>query len=635
MISYWKETVVAASKLALVLAGLLVCSRLHAQSEAPPLERVITVTFNNEKLDDALRKLSQRGVFVFSYNPSIFDASRLVNGAYMNKTVREILNDIFQGTIQYKERGRYVILTRADVRAAAPKDAVKLSGYIIDESTGQRLSDVSVYDPVTLSSAVTDKYGYFEIEIDKPTANDIILAVNKLNYADTVVALPAEGNFFLNIPIKESTDKIATVADSVAQKIKRFWRGLIKRERDANIRNIQDTLYRKVQMSLVPFVGTNHKLSGNVVNNYSLNLLGGYSQGTRKLEIGGLFNIDRGRVHGVQVGGVFNGAGETVKGVQIGGLVNANLDSMKGGQFAGLVNMNWRSATGFTGAGAINFIHGDSRGVSMAGLGNFTLGAQRGPHFGGVFNFATKDVKIAQAAGVLNFALGETRGAQLGGALNIAIDDIRGAQVAGALNVATGTVRGAQVSGVMNYATRVKGVQLGLVNIADSVRGMQLGFFSFAMKGYHALEVSAEDIFYLNLAFRTGTRSFYNIFTTGLRPNESDSSVWSFGYGVGTAPRVYRKLYLNIDVTANQIVKGNDVEALNMLNKLYLGFDYQVSKFFAITAGATLNVYITENDYHKYPDIFVDYTPDFFQERLTDNHLAQLWWGAKVGVRFF
>ena len=141
------------------------------------------------------------------------------------------------------------------------------------------------------------------------------------------------------------------------------------------------------------------------------------------------------------------------------------------------------------------------------------------------------------------------------------------------MNVAPRRIKGLQLSGLLNYATNVNGVQLGLINIADSVKGVQLGLFSFFMKGYHKIEISADEIFYTNLAFRTGAQQFYNIFTVGAKPDsfEEEQTQWTFGYGVGTSPRLTKWLSLNVDLTANQIVEGNTIEAVNLLNKLFLG----------------------------------------------------------------
>ncbi|HTE32429.1 MAG TPA: STN domain-containing protein, partial [Chryseolinea sp.] len=262
--------------------------------ETPVLERTITLTLNRERIDIALKKVAQQGDFTFSYSPAIVDVSKIVTFTFAGNTVREVLDQLFQGTVHYKTRGNYIILTKA----ATTSDAQTYSGYIIDETTGTRLKNVSVYDPVSLSSAVTDDYGYFQLKIDKPTAEDVQLAIEKLNYIDTMISVSSSKKRLLNIPISVNQDKLASLADSVSEKIRRFWKTKVLAPQSANIENIRDTLHRTTQVSVVPFVGTNHSLSGNIVNDYSFNIFGGYALGVEKLEVGTFFNIDRADVKG-------------------------------------------------------------------------------------------------------------------------------------------------------------------------------------------------------------------------------------------------------------------------------------------------------------------------------------------------
>ncbi|MFZ6010838.1 MAG: LA_2272 family surface repeat-containing protein, partial [Bacteroidota bacterium] len=409
---------------------------------------------------------------------------------------------------------------------------------------------------------------------------------------------------------------------SVGRKISRFWRTKIMKPQEVNMANIHDTLYRTTQVSFVPFVGTNRKLSGNVINDYSFNILGGYALGTQKLEIGSIFNVDRGNVNGIQFAGLFNTVGGRVKGVQLAGLFNANGDSLDGTQLAGLINVNLKGSKKFSGAGLINFTRLDSRAVQFAGLFNATIGAQRGPQVAGLFNFSTGSVTPLQWAGLWNFSAG----------------NMKGAQVAGLWNFAGGEVTGGQVSGLLNYATRMKGAQVGLINISDSIRGVPVGFFSFSLKGYHKLEISADEIFYTNVAFRTGVRQFYNIFTAGAKPNtfENDTTFWTFGYGIGTAPRINKWLSLNFDLTANQLVHRAEIEEINLLNKLHVGCDVRLIKRVSLTFGVTLNAYITDTTYDGYIDIFTDYRPSIIYDHTYSNNVnMKMWWGGKVGLRFF
>jgi hypothetical protein len=614
------------------VTGCLLFIFFVAHAEIPFLERTVTIKIREDRVDEALRKIALQGGFTFSYNPAIIPIDKVISIDFHNKTIREILDQLFAGTIQYKERGRYVILTRAE---PTEKKERKVGGYIVDDNTGKRLENVTIYDPVSLSSAVTDSYGYFEIEVKDPMAN-ITLVVNKQNYSDTLLVIPPNDVRLLKIPIRESGEKIATLADSVGQKIKRFWRTKILAPQDVNMVNVTDTLYRKVQLSVFPFVGTNHKLSGNVINDFSFNIYGGYSLGVKKFELGGLFNINRGDVGKGQVAGWFNATGGNVSGVQFAGLVNLTQGKSTGAQFAGWINLNWGGSQNFAVAGLANFSKETSKGVKFAGLINGSLRGQYGWNTAGLVNFALKETSGVQLAGLTNYTGKEVIGAQIGGLVNTALKDIEGVQLAGLVNVSVKKIKGAQIAGLVNYARKVKGVQLGFINVADSVKGVQIGFLSFALKGYHTIEVSADEVFYTNLAFRTGTRKFYNILTAGMDPNTADEqeTLWSFGYGVGTLPKINRWLSLNVDLTANQIVKG-EVEAINLLNKLYIGADFRLAKKISVTAGATLNAHVTDANYEFYPELFGDHKPSIFYKHTTREDIqVQWWWGAKVGVRF-
>jgi hypothetical protein len=386
------------------LANSLALDTFANNEPIPLLERIISINLENERVEVALKKISAQAGFTFSYNSSIIDGDKVINQTFKSKSVREILDQLFNGAIQYKARGKYVILTKA--ATTQNTDQRTLSGYIIDESTGKRLKNVSVYDPISLSSTVTDSYGYFQIKVDQPSGEEIKLAVSKLNYTDTVVAVTMDRRELLSIKLREKADKMNVLADSVRQKIKRFWKTKVLTRQAANMENIQDTLYRKFQFSVFPFVGTNHKLSGNVINDYSYNIYGGYSLGVEKLEIGGLFNIVRGDVNGAQFAGIFNSVGGKMKTFQMAGILNMNRDSVSGYQFAGLINLNGNSSSKPSVAGLLNLTYRDSRGSHVAGLGNGTIGKQDGPHLAGLFNFSTNDTHPLLASGLVNFTTG-------------------------------------------------------------------------------------------------------------------------------------------------------------------------------------------------------------------------------------
>jgi hypothetical protein len=534
--------------------------------QIPLLEKRVSMQVANQRVANFLDDLSKEAGLVFSYSSSAIDVEQSFSGNFQQQSVREILEEVFQGSVQYKEKGIYVILTPAPVS----KKEVTVSGYVVDENTGERIRNATVYDPITLQSSVTDEYGFFEIQVKNHNQEDFKLIVNKASYSDTMLVSSNKNQFFQNIFLKLDPKKILTAVDS-PEKWK-FWKLNKDKEPAQNITNLRDTIHRNFQVSFVPFVGTNRKLSGNVINDYSLNILGGYSAGTEKAEIGGLFNMNRGDVGKFQGAGIFNFTGGDLKGFQVSGILNMNLGNAEGVQGSGLVNFN----------------------------------------------------------------LGDVKGAQVSGFVNAVGGDLTGLQVSPIANYTHRKMEGLQASVIFNGAKEVKGTQVGLFNYADTVQGASIGLISFVRKGYHKVELGTDEMLPINFSFRTGTRAFYNILSVGIRPEETDSVTWAFGYGIGTSPRLGKKTYLNIELSSQQINKGF-VNALNVVSRAYIGFDYQISKNFGVYAGPTLNWRLYDNSYDFHPDLFTYIDPKIFSEHefAANDWADQFWFGGRLGIRFF
>lgn len=416
------------------------------------------------------------------------------------------------------------------------------------------------------------------------TINKILIAIGIFAFHPLEASILQEET---EIPKKElSSPSQASTEKTERSGLVIQWRAKdSKRSFDPFGKNLEDTTSVNFQFSFVPFVGTNGTYSGDIVNDYSFNLLGGYSAGTRKLEMAGLFNINRSDMTGVQLAGLFNQVGGKVDGVQLSGLFNSNLDSVKG--------------------------------VQLAGLTNFTTGPVDGVQIAGVANFSPKKVEGVQVAGVMNFTAA----------------DLEGAQVAGVLNFAARNVKGSQV-GLVNFGNKVDGFQLGLINYSDSISGVPVGFLTFVRSGYHTLEFSVNEVLPLNLAFRTGKREFYNIFFAGLRPESNEQVTWSFGYGLGTSPRLGKKTFLNIEVSSEQLSQGG-VHALNLINRGYLGAEFQATKNFALFAGPTVNFRVFDSSYAFHPELFTYTNTTIHNDVYYPEDLgSQFWWGFKAGFRF-
>jgi hypothetical protein len=586
-------------------------------TQTPILERPITLTLENEPLSSALSKIGTTAGFSFSYSPAAISSPQRVTLQLENRTVRDALNQIFQGSVNYKSRTNHIILTKVNIPAQKADAFITINGYIQQVGTDIKIANASVYDKISLQSTTSDAYGYFKLELEKKK-DSILLFVSKLNYYDTSLVITETTDRYLTIPLRAEVipvvseveyplDPMDTVDQLTPSEIDSIFRSELSMpyRKRPNILNIRDTLYRDIQISFLPFLGSNEGLSGNVINNYSINMLGGYSLGTRQIELGFFVNIDRGDVRWLQLAGFTN---------LVGGRMN-----------------------GFQGAGFVNINGGETTAVQTAGFGNINLKNANGVQLAGFANINTQKADGVLAAGFANFAKGSSHGVQVAGFSNVQIKNYTGSQFAGVANIATHTIDGTQIAGVFNYGKKVSGTQIGLVNIADSLSGVPVGLVSIVRHGYHQIEASADEVFYTNLAFRTGVRKFYNILLAGIQPQvpRGSENVWTFGYGLGTARKLSRWLHFNVDITSQHITKGNFTDALSLLNKVHVGLDWRLGKNFSIYTGATLNGYLTDTRYPDYPRLFYDYQPNLFYDQTIGAHTQlKMWLGGKVALRF-
>jgi len=633
-----------------VIIILLVCHiaiSAMAQSNIPLLEKKISIRAENEKISDVLNIIEIRAGFTFSYNSEIIVGDELTSINAEKKSVREILNQLFKGTIQYKEKNGHVILTKTPQskdKTSIPS-SIKISGYVLDTHSGEKIPYVSIYNTRTLHSVNTDEYGFYSFKIDKPSF-PVNLSYNKIRYRDTTVliasantqgllmnvqlipseinepAIPTDIIYYSTITSADSSNlKPIAVNEKLSQKA---WVDL----------NVKDTIYRKWQVSFLPFAGSNHKLSGRVVNENSINILGGVNMGVKKFEFGGLFNINRAYVSKFQFGGLFNYVHGTVNGFQIGGLFNINRKALTGAQFGGLFNIQIGETKGHQVGGLFNIAAKNISGTQIGGLFNIAAQKVGGVQIGGLFNFAADTTGGLQLGGLFNYAHCSVKGAQIGGLFNIAVEDVNGAQIGGLFNIAN-EVKGVQVAGLINVAKKVNATQIGFINIADSVSGIPVGFLSVARNGYISFELSADESFFANLTFRTGVRKFYNIFTAGLRPEIGKLPLWAAGYGLGTSPRLSKKFFLNIELSSQQLINSEYKNGLKLLNRFYLGADYVFAKRFAVSAGGSINGLLSDFANPEYVQEFSPGKPFFFYEKdyaATELNL-KMWWGLRVGVK--
>ncbi len=594
-----------------------------ARAQENHLSKKITLTLHDVPIETALLAISREGKFTFSYNADLVRTNRLVDVRADDTRVKTVLNKLFGSTVQNKEIGTHVILMPATVREESPepvKTFCKVTGRIVDHETGSPLKEATVYIIETKKSILTDSSGIFSLTLSDRKA-PFSLSFCKSGYVDTVVYTDCRqmGSFIIELVPREKLEKLQPVTamlktrsvDSISLV---SW--IVPEKALKTSENLRIFGTRPVQFSLVPFVGTNWMDKGSYTNAFSLNLLAGYNGGVNGFELGGLLNIDRYSVRGVQVGGLGNIIGNKTNGFQVGGLFNINLGTLAGVQLGGICNI----------------LSDTMAGVQIAGLFNWSRGIVYGPQIAGLFNFSARKVDGVQLAGLLNVTPENINKIQVAGFMNYG-EINRGTQVAGFLNIASEANNGAQIAGFFNYTGTCRGFQFGFLNVVDSLEsGLPFGFFSFVRRGgYLKAEISGNEVFYGNIAVKSGVRYLYNILTLGAGMDY----LVNFGYGIGSCLKLNNRLSLTIDLTAAAVFTTDpQVSYHGILSRLVPSLDIRIWRRFSLFVGPAANLYWYNNWNVNRLDGIAPYIIWQNPDPVTGPHTLQFWVGGSAGFRF-
>jgi hypothetical protein len=557
---------------------------------------------HNDRLDDVLRTISKAGNFYFSYSSDLLKKDSLVTLTMTYKPIRQVLDTIFRRRLEYKVNGNYIILRKAPPPPAPPpahtnpedkKFTVK--GVVLDENTGEAISQASIYDKQGLIATLSNDDGFFTIRL-KNRSSPAALTVSKEFYEDTTIRIESGFNQKITITVAPSSAsrKMVTIgpegylpSDSIrveldgAQvylrqdpiQVEMTGLGRLLLSSKLKIQSINLHKYfiqQPFQLSLFPGIGTQGFLSPQITNKISLNIIGGYTAGLHGVELGGIINIDKTKVQGFQAVGIANVVGGPLKGVQLAGSHNIVLDSVRG----------------------------------------------------------------FQAAGVGNFNKGRFNGVQLAGIMNQVSDSVEGMQAAGIINVTKREMKGLQLAGVINITHKLKGMQIGLVNVADTSEGYGIGLINIVRHGMHELSFFANEISPLNLAYRSGNDKLYTILLAGYTP-DGDQKSYRFGFGLGHRFHLGRTLSLAPELSSEHLVadEWSNIKYMNFLHKFSLDLRVRLGKYLSLSGGPSLAIYTFDKALTVRGHDFSPVTNNYSTWHISDK--VSGWIGWRASINFF
>ena len=155
----WKRKIFFIMRLTFLI--VLLCVLQSFAIEGFSQSQRLSINQKNISVEDVLQKIENQTDYYFMYSALTVDVKRIVDVEATDKSVPEILADVFKGTdISYKIKGRLIALSSNNEAVEIAQQPISLSGNVT-ESSGSPLPGVTVIVKGTTRGTVTDSNGNY------------------------------------------------------------------------------------------------------------------------------------------------------------------------------------------------------------------------------------------------------------------------------------------------------------------------------------------------------------------------------------------------------------------------------------------------------------------------------------------
>lgn len=393
------------------------------------LERSVSVNVNEIPLESFLQVLEKNLDIRFSYNADYIPPKK-VSVSLKNVSLFDALSEVFGSDYIFRNNGEYVIILKKSENKKHKSFLLEVQGRVFDQRSGIAISEATIYDLSTKKSTLSDTSGRFSLWL-VPTSSSLGIRCNKLGYSDSIAIIAPGSGEEVVFTIKQKNSTLSYIKTrqlfELAMEDGRAYLipyKLISPESRLNSKNVRYFDKQAAQISLIPSIGTNLKLSGAIINHFSINVLAGYSAGVDGFEAGGLLNIIKGDVNGLQVSCVANLSNGAVRGVQMAGAYNRISGSVHGLQLSPGINLGADTVRGVQASGVYNSCSDYINGIQLSLISNHCNGEVSGGQFAAFYNYSRKaafqlgivnvcDTSTGSPLGIVNIIKGGNYGFSL------------------------------------------------------------------------------------------------------------------------------------------------------------------------------------------------------------------------------
>lgn len=176
---------------------LLVAFAFSIAEAQSPLDERISLTVKDLPLNEALYRLIDSGVRL-SFNNNILPTDKVVNFSVNDLPIGKVLPLVLAGTdLAFEVVGSQIVIVKKPQQAG--KRTYTLSGFILDEDTGERIISATLYDDKRKIGTYTNEFGHFSITMSE---GPVYLQVSSLGYENIPINLNLKSNQKLEIRLR-------------------------------------------------------------------------------------------------------------------------------------------------------------------------------------------------------------------------------------------------------------------------------------------------------------------------------------------------------------------------------------------------------------------------------------------------
>jgi hypothetical protein len=183
------------------------------------LDKKISIEAKNETITSVLEKISSLAKIYFSYDASLIEANKKVDASLTDKTIKEILDVLFESKFIYQALDDQIIITTPEVETAKKKETeitgentklIIFRGKVIDRQEKEVLpySNISVLKRNL--GTISNIDGEFELKIPGSMINDTIV-VSCLGYKQFRLAVNAVKEESLSVFLPPTTFQLKEI----------------------------------------------------------------------------------------------------------------------------------------------------------------------------------------------------------------------------------------------------------------------------------------------------------------------------------------------------------------------------------------------------------------------------------------